>query len=109
MAHYDIFRHHLLITAPSYGHALWDPNPGYIYPAVEIGDVGYIHKGKFRRLFNALLSADHPSHSSFGVPEYHEQLTLNIDPHIETGNLSPHTFFSANVKLGIEPDLLADG
>jgi hypothetical protein len=26
MAHYDIFRHHLLNKVPAYGHALWDPN-----------------------------------------------------------------------------------
>ena len=42
MAHYDIFRHHLLSKFPGYGHALWDPSPGNLYPAVEVGDVGYI-------------------------------------------------------------------
>jgi hypothetical protein len=47
MAHYDIFRRHLLNLIPAYGHALWDPSPGNLYPPVAIGDVGYIREGKF--------------------------------------------------------------
>ena len=109
MAHYDIFRHHLLSKSPAYGHALWEPDPGNLYPAVEIGDVGYIREGKFRRLFNVLLPAEHPSHSNFGVPEYHEQLTLNIENHIDIGTLSPHNFYSASVNVGPEIDRWADG
>ncbi|KAH8993659.1 hypothetical protein EDB83DRAFT_2211367, partial [Lactarius deliciosus] len=60
-----------------YGHALWDPDPGNLYPAVEVGDVGYIHEGKFHRLFNVLLPAEDESHADFGVPENYEQLELN--------------------------------
>jgi hypothetical protein len=111
MAHYDIFRHHLLNKFPAYGHALWEPNPGNLYPAVEVGDVGYIKKGKFRRLFNVLLPANHPSHRNFGVPEYHEPLTLNVENHIDIGTLSPHNFYSSGVTLGLESDrrVQADG
>ena len=98
-AHYDIFRHHLWTAAPAYGHALWDPNPGNLYPAVEVGDVGYIREGKFHRLFNVLLPAEHLSHLNFGVPEYHEQLTLDIKNHIDVGNHSPHKFYSVGVAL----------
>ncbi|KAH9025516.1 hypothetical protein EDB85DRAFT_1893826 [Lactarius pseudohatsudake] len=106
MAHYDIFRHHLLITAPAYGYALWDPDPGNLYPAVEVGDVGYIREGRFHRLFNVLLPAKHPSHRK-GVPEYHEQ--LNVEDHIIHGTLSPHNFCSTCVALGPESDRQADG
>lgn len=110
MAHYDIFRHYLSIKFPAYGYALWEPNPGNLYPAVEVGDVGYIREGKFRRLFNVLLPANHPSHRNFGVPEYHEQLTLNIENHIDVGVLGPHNFYSAGVTLGgLEPDLWSNG
>ena len=111
--HYDIFRHHLWATAPAYGYALWDPNPGNLYPAVEVGDVGYIREGKFRRLFNALLPEDHPSHRNFGVPDYHEQLTLNrdIEKHIDIGNHNPQNFYSTGVILeaGPESDRWASG
>ena len=97
MSHYDVFRHHLAIKFPAYGHALWEPDPGNLYPAVEIGDVGYIFEGRFHRLFNVLLPAEHPTHHNFGVPEYHEQLTLNMDGHILIGRLSTNNFCSAKV------------
>ena len=96
-AHYDIFRQQILLKFPAYGHALWEPDPGNLYPAVKVGDVGYIREGKFRRLFNALLPADDESHGNFGVPEYHEPLTLSFKDHIEIGRLGPNNFCSAKV------------
>ena len=109
MAHYDIFRQHLAMKFPAYGHALWEPDPGNLYPPVEVGDVVYICLGKFRRLFNGLLPADHSSHRNFGVPECREQLTLNIENHIEISRLSSHNFCSAGVTFGPESDRWADG
>ena len=100
MTHYDIFRHHLAMKFPAYAHALWDPGPGNLYPAVEVGDIGYIYLSKFRHLFNVFLPADHPSHRNFGVPEYHEQLILNIEDHIEIDTLSSQSLCSAGVTLG---------
>ena len=94
---------------PAYGHALWEPDPGNLYPAVEIGDVGYIREGKFHRLFNVLLPAQHQSHEDFGVPEYHEQLPLNINRHINIGRLSPNNFYSPNVTSTQVSDRFADG
>jgi hypothetical protein len=99
MAHYDIFREQLAIRYRAYGHALWEPNPGKLYPPVEVGDVGYIREGKFHRLFNALLPAEHPSHRTFGVPEYHEPLTLNVSEHLYSATLSPDNFHSAGVTV----------
>jgi hypothetical protein len=96
-AHYDIFRHHLVMTFPGYGHPLWEPDPGNLYPAVKVGDVGYIREGKFRRLFNALLPAEDKSHEAFGVPEHHEPLTLGVRNHIDIGKLGPNNFCSAKV------------
>ena len=51
------------------GHALWDPDPGGLYNSVEVGDVGFIRRGYFYRLFNALLPRDPPSPSD-PVPHY---------------------------------------
>ena len=96
-AHYDIFRNHLLMKFPAYGHALLETDPGNLYPAVKVGDVGYIREGKFRRLFNVLLPAEDKSHKIFGVPEYHEPLTLSVMEHIEIGKLGPNNFCSDNV------------
>ena len=75
MAHYSVFRQELAISYPTYGNALWEPNPGGQYDAVEVGDVGFIRRGYFQRLFSVLLPKDHPAHRnpSF-VPEDHQQL-----------------------------------
>ncbi len=109
MAHYDIFRHHLSIKFPAYGYALWEPNPGRLYPPVEVGDVGYIRQGKFRRLFNVLLPADDPSHQKLGVPEYHEPLRPNVEDHIDSCKLSPHNFCSARVTSQPVSERQSDG
>ena len=109
MAHYDIFRHHLAVKFPAFGHALWEPDPGNLYPAVEIGDVGYICEGKFHRLFNVLLPPNDESHTKFGVPEYHKQLTLNIQEHINVGKLSPSNFCSPSVTSVQVSGRQADG
>ena len=92
MAHHRIFRQELAITHPSYGNALWEPDPGGQYNAVEVGDVGFIRRGYFQRLFNVLLPKDHHSHStnpSF-VPEDHEQLVISsnhiVKSEIRTGS-----------------------
>ena len=102
MAHYDIFREQLAIKYPSYGHALWEPSPSRLYSPVEVGDVGFIQEGRFYRLFNVLLSADHPSHKS-GVPEYHEPLIPKLTNHVIRGTLSPGHYCSAGI------DMLAPG
>ncbi|KAI9439551.1 hypothetical protein H4582DRAFT_2097746 [Lactarius indigo] len=99
----------LAIKFPAYGHALWDPDPGNLYPAVEVGDVGYIHEGKFHRLFNALLPAEDESHEDYGVPEGHEQLTLNLKKHINIGRLGPNNFCSAKVISMPESRHLSQG
>ncbi|KAH9032026.1 hypothetical protein EDB85DRAFT_2089383 [Lactarius pseudohatsudake] len=98
MAHYDTFRAQLAIAHPAFGHALWKPDPGQ-YPPVQIGDVGFIRQGKFHRLFNALLPANHPSHDSRGTPEYHEPLRLRLQDHIDPGILSPSNFYSYGVNM----------
>ena len=76
MAHYGIFRQELAISYPTYGNALWEPDLGGQYNAVEVGDVGFIRRGYFQRL---LLPKDHPSQSF--VPEDHQQLET-IHKHI---------------------------
>ncbi|KAI9447262.1 hypothetical protein BJY52DRAFT_1127518 [Lactarius psammicola] len=99
MAHYDIFRDQLAIRFPAHGHALWEPSPGNLYHAVGVGDVGYISKGRFHRLFNILLPADDPSHENFGVPDNHEPFKPNVPKHILSGILRPDNFCSAGVTL----------
>ncbi|KAH9045505.1 hypothetical protein EDB85DRAFT_1906975 [Lactarius pseudohatsudake] len=93
------FRDQLAIAYPAFGHALWEPDPGKQAPPVEVGDVGFIRDGKFHRLFNALLPANHPSHESRGVPEDHEQLQPRLRDHIDRGILNPNNFYSHGITV----------
>ena len=103
MADYDIFRNQLLQTFPTYGYALWDPNPMSPDKPVKVGDVGIMRWGKFVRLFNALLPADHPSHE-LGVPEYYEPLRPTLVNHISTSSLDRGHYCSGEVKVELEPN-----
>ena len=102
MADYDIFREQLAIKYPSYGHALWEPSPRNPDRPVQVGDVGFIRRGKFHRLFNALLPEDHPSHE-FGVPEHYETLVPTLMYHLDTGSLSRNNYCSAGVSTRPDP------
>ncbi|KAH9017632.1 hypothetical protein EDB85DRAFT_1849899, partial [Lactarius pseudohatsudake] len=81
------------------GHALWEPEPGQHFPPVEVGDVGFIRQGKFHRLFNAMLPANHPSHDTFRVPEGHEPLRPSMSNHVDHGSLYPNNFCSYGVRV----------
>ena len=98
MAGYNIFRDKLAIKYPAYGHALWEPKPVGLYPAIQVGDVGCVRCGKFLRLFNALLPANHPFHKKSGVPESHEPLKPSIADHINTNTHRPENLCSAGVR-----------
>ena len=98
MADYDIFRDQLAIKYPSYGHALWEPSPRLSDRPVQVGDVGFIRRGKFHRLFNALLPADDPSQER-GVPEYHEPLVPTSPDHLDTGFLGQNDFCSSGISV----------
>ena len=102
MADYDIFREQLAIKYPSYGHALWEPSPRKPDRPVQVGDVGFIRKGKFHRFFNALLPADDPSHE-LGLPEHYEPVVPTMLDHIDSGFLGRGSYCSPGVT--VEPDL----
>ena len=103
MAEYDIYREKLAIKHPSYGHALWEPNPRKPDRPVQVGDVGFIRRGRFYPFFNALLPADDPSHE-FGVPEYHEPLVPTPPEHLDTSSLGRNHYCSAGVEVESESD-----
>ena len=101
MADHEIFREQLAIKYPSYGHALWRPSPSDPDKPVQVGDVGFIRRGNFHRLFNALLPAHDPS-QELGVPEHHEPLVLKLSNHLRTDTLDCNHYCSAGVS--VEPD-----
>ncbi|PCH38045.1 hypothetical protein WOLCODRAFT_49962, partial [Wolfiporia cocos MD-104 SS10] len=48
-----------LLIEKGYGHPLWTPEP-IDQPEVELGDIGWISKGRFYRLFNPTHPPDDP-------------------------------------------------
>ena len=78
---YIVYRDQL--TSLSQGLALWDPNPPKdIYNNVSIGDVGYLDKGTFIRMFNVMLPWNDPSNRTLGQPEFYE--SLDLGPFVNT-------------------------
>ena len=55
------------LVSQGYGHPLWYPEPAQ-EGEILIGDVGYIHDGRFVRLFNACHS-EYDEMNKNGVPE----------------------------------------
>ena len=105
MADYDIFREQLSIKYSSYGHALWEPNPGEPNSPVNVGDVGFIRNGQFHRLFNALLSGeDQPD-----VPAHYEQLVPRFSKHIRKSTLSSNHYCSEGIDVELESNVQAIG
>jgi hypothetical protein len=98
MADYDIFREQLGIRFPAHGHALWDPSPPEPDRPVEVGDVGFVRRGKFHCLFNALR----PKGEQADVPEGYEQLVPKSSKHITKSSLNSGHYCSVGVD--VDPD-----
>jgi len=96
----NIFREELGIRYPGHGHALWNPGSGGLYDSVEVGDVGFIRRGYFYCLFNALLPRDPPSdpdiHDDHG-PVYPPKLEPRTLQHIRRDRDNHKDFRSRNV------------
>ena len=91
---YEIFHEQLAIRYPSYGYALWEPRPTKPNRPVQVGDVGFILKGRFHCLFSALLPADDLS-QELGVPEYYEPIVPTLE---DTCPLDPNNNCSVGVR-----------
>ena len=95
------FREDLAIQYPTLGRALWEPDPGGLYNAVQVGDVGFIHHGYFTRLFNALSPrdrpSDHPPESDPHLPHYLQRLQPRTSNHIRSSIDHRRDFRSKNI------------
>ena len=77
---YNVYREQL--SSLYHGLALWNPNPLmglHKQPGhVSIGDVGFLDKGTFIRMFNVTLPWDHPSNKLLGKnPDKYERIELD--------------------------------
>jgi hypothetical protein len=106
----SIFREELAIRYPDHGHALWKPDPGGLYEAVEVGDVGFIRRGYFYPLFNALRPPDTPSDpDSSDGPKYPPKLQPKNTHHICRNRDDHQDFYSKNVTKQFRGDVFASG
>ena len=105
------FREELAIQYPTLGRALWEPDPGGLYNAVRVGDVGFIRHGYFYCLFNALVPRDaSSSESDPHYPHYLQQLQPRTLNHIRTTRDDRNDFRSKNVThASREPNIGALG
>ncbi|EMD38733.1 hypothetical protein CERSUDRAFT_92769 [Gelatoporia subvermispora B] len=62
----SIYVRHLSLLG--HGRPLWDPEPTN-HGEVHIGDVGYVFRGAFIRLFNAMKDADEPENIGLTLPD----------------------------------------
>ncbi|OCH86479.1 hypothetical protein OBBRIDRAFT_783187 [Obba rivulosa] len=60
------------------GLPLWDPEPT-THGKVHIGDVGYIYRGAFFRLFNTMSEPTDPKNFGLTVPDCFTKLTLTTE------------------------------
>jgi len=72
MVAYETYANALITKG--HGRPLWEPDPGE-YAPVELGDVGYLCKGAFIKLFNASKAIDDPS-NRLGLPRGHHPLRV---------------------------------
>ncbi|KAG6810070.1 hypothetical protein H0H92_013485 [Tricholoma furcatifolium] len=83
------------------GTPLYYPEPESTDGPVEIGDVGFLLRGRFIRLFNVTRSADDPR-QRFGVPEGFEPLNMGhiftIDSALKPGSLQSKTVMTVEAN-----------
>ena len=72
MVAYETYANALLTKG--HGRPLWEPDPGE-YAPVELGDVGYLCKGAFVKLFNVSKAIDDRS-NRLGLPRGHQPLCI---------------------------------
>ncbi|KZT29967.1 hypothetical protein NEOLEDRAFT_1174934 [Neolentinus lepideus HHB14362 ss-1] len=112
------------------GRALWHPAPPLradngepVYTQVELGDVGYIRQGVFKRLFNIFLPRDSRL-QQLGVPEGFESLRVagldsealgdeilkavsQMGPQIPTGPLHSTSVSCRSTDLSASMDIMS--
>ena len=96
LAFHEVYRRELGRQHPDFGYPLWQPDPGVGNEPVAVGDVGFIHMGRFIPLFNVLLDADNQSHKGFGVPADHKPFLADAPNHIVRATCPPNMLHSCN-------------
>lgn len=79
------------LESPANGVPLWKPQPSSPANLVNIGDVGYIYKGEFYRIFNATKKDEKYCGNA-------KPLVINRATDIEIKQLEPEPVVSDGIK-----------
>ena len=99
MEPFNVYREQL--TSQYLGVALWNPNPAanlYDSARVSIGDVGYLCEGEFIRMFNVILSWNHPSNRKLGELDSFRSLEQDNFDNVRTSELYQKEYHSPQVS-----------
>lgn len=81
---------------------IWNPAP-FHGQEVQLGDVGYIYKHSFRRLFNAFHAANHP-YNQGTVPDKFQPFRLSSHLPIPENDAAGESAFPSNCSYKSPPD-----
>ena len=95
---FNTYREQLL--SKHHGLALWDPSPVFHKQPghVSIGDVGYLDKGSFIRMFNVTLPWDDPSNELLGKPEKYECIKSGLFDNVRENEIREGEYYSRHVS-----------
>ena len=80
------------------GHALWRPSTG-----VEIGDVGYIHDGGFRPLFNVIKDEKKLKDYDCGQTlQFPEAWSRSTEAYLKPQTLRSQSIVASSLSAGVE-------
>ncbi|KAI0312992.1 hypothetical protein OF83DRAFT_1086646 [Amylostereum chailletii] len=104
MAAHEIYAE--VLTGRKHGYPLWNPSPTEdlrnMSPgspkAIQLGDVGYVFRGSFHRLFNVHLPEQHDDQGKF-LPEYFVPLDVSPLPLRRSTRPGPETISSTNTRV----------
>jgi hypothetical protein len=106
MAAHEVYTQQL--SKLKHGLPLWEPEPAWQDGEVKIGDVGYIRRGRFARLFNAVAPLGDPSNALHSIPNGHVpfELTLaDVHRNIRYHPVGPmHTTSVETMGIGLRLD-----
>ena len=90
------------LSSPFHGLALWDPKPVerlHTQPGhVSIGDVGYLDKGSFMRMFNVTLPWDDSSNELLGKPEKYECIDESYSSNVRANESRDGEHYTSHVS-----------
>ena len=96
--HFEVYRAQLAQYA-HFGHALWRPDSTETNGRIEIGDIGYLEEGTFKRCFN-VIEDDSAKHGVKPMEDYAENKTDKAVNFVQRGLHASNSIHRQNIGGG---------